>query len=91
MHGGIAEKKGGREGFFFFVKKKQKTFVYLRAWPKSNNSNWATAPIDKSLFGSFSSEKEESSFRQRPQSPPRDRQSEAAQHQVGGARAAPRL
>jgi hypothetical protein len=49
--------------FFFFEKKKQKTFANLRTWPTANWWDGATHPIDKSLFASFSSEKEESLLR----------------------------
>jgi len=42
---------------FFFEKKNQKTFIRLRA-PEHGRS----AQMDKSLFASFSSEKEDSCF-----------------------------
>jgi hypothetical protein len=53
----VFERVTKRQGFFFFEKKKQKTFVHL--CPRSH-SNRAMRPIDKSLVASFSSEKEES-------------------------------
>jgi hypothetical protein len=52
-----------KERLFFFAKKKQKTFVHIGTWPIA--PAFAIRParqIDKSLFASFSSEKEESSF-----------------------------
>jgi hypothetical protein len=49
------------ESMFFFEKKNQKTFIRLRRVRKDH-----PAQRRKSLFASFSSEKEESSFLSRP-------------------------
>jgi hypothetical protein len=50
---------GEEERFFFFEKKKQKTIVPGRAPPGSHRVRHQK---DKSLFASFSSEKEDPSF-----------------------------
>jgi hypothetical protein len=54
------EPREGRKILLFLKKKKQKDFYQLRAAPGAYRP--PRTQTDKSLFASFSSEKEESSF-----------------------------